>query len=75
MRILLYTGVVALLLGLASLIIPIPHSETHGMNVGDMHLGMKTTHSERVSPIVSVVLIAGGIGMMVAGTREGSSAK
>ncbi len=34
-----------------------------------MNIGVQTTHSERVSPIISVVLIAGGIALTVAGAR------
>jgi hypothetical protein len=31
---------------------------------------VQTHHSERVSPIVSVVLIAGGIALTIAGARD-----
>lgn len=69
MKILLYTGVLMVVLGIASLIVPIPHSETHGIKAGDIDIGVQTSHSERVSPIVSVVLIAGGIALTIAGAR------
>jgi hypothetical protein len=69
MKILLYTGVLMVVLGIASLIVPIPHSETHGIKAGDVDIGVQTSHSERVSPIVSVVLIAGGIALTIAGAR------
>jgi hypothetical protein len=69
MKILLLAGLVLVVLGIASLIVPIPRSETHGIKAGDVNIGVQTTHSERVSPIISVVLIAGGIALTVAGAR------
>ena len=73
MRILLFAGLLLVVLGIASLVVAIPHSETHGIKAGDMHIGVQTSHSERVSPIVSVVLIAGGIALTVAGAGVGRS--
>jgi hypothetical protein len=51
MKILLLAGLVLVVLGIASLIVPIPRSETHGIKAGDVNIGVQTTHSERVSPI------------------------
>ena len=62
-----------LVLGIASLVVPIPHTETHGIKAGDVNIGVQTSHSERVPPIVSVVLIAGGIALAIGGARAGSS--
>lgn len=73
MKMLLYAGVLLIALGIASLIVPIPHSENQGIKIGDANIGVQTTHSERVSPIISVVLIAGGIVLALAGARSGSS--
>jgi hypothetical protein len=73
MKIMLLAGLVLAVLGIASLIVPIPHSETHGIKAGDMNIGVQTTSSERVSPIVSAVLIAGGIALAIAGARAGTS--
>jgi len=73
MKIMLMAGLVLAVLGIASLIVPIPHSETHGIKAGDMNIGVQTTSSERVSPIVSAVLIAGGIALAIAGARQGTS--
>ncbi|MGA2967167.1 MAG: hypothetical protein ABSD64_13220, partial [Terriglobales bacterium] len=69
MKILLFAGLLLVVLGIASLVVPIPHNETHGIKAGDMNIGVQTSHSERVSPMVSVVLIAGGIALAIAGTR------
>ena len=67
---LLYAGLLLIALGIASLVVPIPHSETEGIKVGDAKIGVETSHSERVSPIISVVLIAGGIALSIAGARK-----
>ncbi len=69
MKILLFAGLLMVVLGIASLIVPIPRSETQGIKIGDTNIGVQTRHSERVSPIVSVVLIAGGISLTIAGAR------
>jgi hypothetical protein len=73
MKILLLAGVLMIVLGIASLIVPIPHTETHGIKAGDLNIGVQTHDSERVSPIVSAVLIAGGIALTIAGVRGGTS--
>ena len=69
MKTLLFVGLLLVALGIASLIVPIPRSETQGIKAGDVNIGVQTTHSERVSPIISAVLIAGGIALTVAGAR------
>ena len=69
MKILLIAGLLVVVLGIASLFVPIPHSERQGIKIGDASIGVQTSHSERVSPIISVVLIAGGIALTLAGTR------
>ena len=73
MKILLFAGLLVVVLGIASLIVPVPQTETHGIKAGDVNIGVQTSHSERVSPIVSVVLIAGGIALAIAGARSGTS--
>ena len=56
------------MLRIASLVVPIPHSETQGVKWGHEHQG-RTSHSERTSPIVSAVLIANGIALTLTGAR------
>ena len=75
MKILLFAGLVLVALGIASLFVPIPQSEKHGIKAGDIDIGVQTTHSERVSPTISIVLIAGGIAMTIAGARSLQSGK
>ena len=75
MKIFLVAGLLLVVLGIASLVVPIPHSETQGLKIGDASIGVQTTHSERVSPIISVVLLAGGIALTIVGVRGGTSQK
>jgi hypothetical protein len=67
MRALFWIGVVVLILGVVSLVVPIPRSERDGFKVGGMSVGVETRHEEKVPPLVSAVMILGGIGTMVAG--------
>jgi hypothetical protein len=69
MKVLLYAGLLLVALGIVSLVVPIPHTDTEGIKVGNANFGVQTSHSERVSPIISGVLIAGGIALSIAGTR------
>jgi hypothetical protein len=70
MKALFAVGLVILILGVASLFVPIPEKERSGIEVGGVSLGVETTHKEKVSPIVSGVLILAGAGLMIAGTRK-----
>lgn len=67
MKALFSVGLLVLILGIASFFVPVPHSENHGIKAGDVHIGVQTTHSERVKPVVSIVLVAVGAGLMIAG--------
>jgi hypothetical protein len=73
MKMFQYAGLLLLVLGIASLVVPIPHSENQGIKIGDANIGVQTTHSERVSPVISVVLIAGGIVLGLASARSTSA--
>jgi hypothetical protein len=73
MKMLLVAGLLLIVLGVASLVVPIPHSETKGIKIGDTNIGLQTSHNERVSPVVSAVLIAGGIALAIAGARTVAS--
>lgn len=70
MKILLYVGLLLVVLGIVSLVVPIRHTDTQGIKAGDMNIGVQTSHSERVSPMISIVLIAGGIALAMAGRRR-----
>jgi hypothetical protein len=70
MRILVVIGVILLVLGIVSLVVPIPHRERHGVQAGPISLGVETTERTKVSPAVSAVLIGGGIALMIVGGRK-----
>ena len=67
MKILFLFGLALIVLGLLSLVIPIPHNERQGSSAGGVSVGVQTQHSEKLSPIISAVMILAGAGMMVAG--------
>lgn len=67
MKALFWIGLVVLLLGIVSLVVPVPSNEQEGFKVGGVSVGVETQHKEKVSPLVSAVMILGGIGTMVAG--------
>src|SRR5271155_3569072 len=65
-------GLVILVLGIFSFLIPVPRTEHHGVSAGDLHVGVNTHHSDRVPPAISVVLVVAGAGMMIAGRGKGA---
>ena len=67
MRVLLILGLLLLLLGIASLFVPIPHRERRGLDAGPVSIGVTTTSRERVHPGVSAALIVGGVVLLIAG--------
>lgn len=69
MKALLLVGVLLTVLGILSFFVPIPHTERHGVNLGDAHIGVTTEHDEKVPPAVSIVLVVVGAGLMIAGRK------
>lgn len=67
MKILFWAGVVILVLGVASLFIPIPQTHTRSFGSGDFKVAVQTREEDKIPPIASAALILGGAGMMVAG--------
>jgi hypothetical protein len=67
MKNLFWIGVVLLVLGVASLFIPLPHTEREGVKAGGISLGIETRHEEKLPPIASGLMIVAGAGLMIAG--------
>jgi hypothetical protein len=70
MKALPLAGVLLLILGLLSFVIPVPHSESHGVKIGDAKIGVETQSSEKLPPAVGIVLLAGGVLALVLGMRK-----
>lgn len=70
MKPLMLVGVVVLVLGVLSFFVPFPHSEHHGVRVGDAHVGITTHDDQRVPPVMSIVLVVVGAGLMIAGNKS-----
>ena len=62
---------IVLILGIVSLVVPIPRNEREGFKAGGNSVGIETRHEHTVSQFVSAVMIFGGIGTMVAGKTKG----
>lgn len=70
MKALMLTGVLLVVLGIVSFFVPFPHSEHHGVNIGDAHVGITTHDDQKVPPGVSIVLVVVGAGLMIAGRKS-----
>lgn len=70
MKALMLVGVVVLVLGVLSFFVPFPHSEHHGVSVGDAHVGITTHDDEKIPPVVGVILVVVGAGLMIAGRKS-----
>ena len=64
-------GLVLLLLGILSFVVPIPRHENHGVKIGDTKIGVQTESSEKLPPAVGIVLLSGGVLALVLGSRKG----
>lgn len=70
MKALFLVGLIVLIIGIASFFVALPHTENHGVKVGDASIGVQTRTSEKLPPAVGAVLVVGGILMMVVGGRK-----
>ena len=70
MKTLMLVGIAVLVLGIVSFFVPVPHSEHHGVNIGDAHVGVTTHHDNMVPPVVSIVLVLVGAGLLIAGRKS-----
>ena len=70
MKTLFIVGLIIIILGILSFFMPVPYTEHHGLDAGDIHVGVNTHHSDLLPPYVGVILIAVGAGLMVAGRKK-----
>ena len=70
MKALPLVGVLLLVLGVLSFVVPIPHSENHGVKIGDAKFSVETENSEKLPPAAGIVLLAGGVVALVLGMRK-----
>ena len=72
MKALFLLGLLAVIVGIALLFVPIPHTEKHGVKAGDVSLGVETRTKEKVSPAISGVIVLAGVGLMIVGRGRSS---
>jgi uncharacterized membrane protein len=70
MKALALTGVVLLVLGILSFVVPLPHKEKHGVSIGDAKFSIQTENSEKLPPAVGIILVGGGVFALVLGLRK-----
>ena len=65
-----WVGLVLLVLGILSFVVPVPHSESHGLKVGDASVGITTKSSEKLPPAVGGVLCLVGAVILISAARK-----
>lgn len=70
MKALALAGILLIVLGVLSFLVPLPHHEKHGISLGDAKFSVQTDHSELLPSAVGVVLIGGGVVALVLGLRK-----
>ena len=70
MKALFVVGLIIVVLGIVSFFVPVPHTEHHGLDAGDVHVGVNTHRDEMLPPYVGVGLIVVGGLLIVAGGRK-----
>lgn len=73
MKLLSIIGLVVLVLGILSFVVPIPVNKTHELKAGDAEIGITTHHDEKLSPVVGGVLCGVGAVLLIAGTRKATA--
>jgi hypothetical protein len=63
-------GIVLLVLGILSFVVPFPNYHHHGVNVGDAHIGVTTERDQKAPTALSVVLVVAGAGLLITGRKS-----
>ncbi len=72
MKALFGVGLLLVVLGILSFFVPVPHTERHGIDAGNVHLGVNTQHSNLLPPAVGVAMLVAGAGLIIAARKSGS---
>ena len=70
MKTITWIGLIVLVLGILAFVVPVPHSESHGVKMGDASVGITTKSNQKLPPIVGGILCAVGAVIIVAGARK-----
>jgi len=66
-------GLLVLLLGILSFVVPVPMNHTREIKAGDASIGITTHRTEKLSPVVGGILCAVGAVLLIAGTRKSTA--
>jgi hypothetical protein len=67
-----WVGLAVLILGLLSLVVPLPSRSREGISVAGLSIDVETRHEEKVPAMLSAVMIVAGLGAIVAGRARSS---
>ena len=70
MKALSLVGILLLILGVLSLVVPVPHRENHGVKIGDAKISVQTESDDKLPPAAGIVLLAGGVVALILGLRK-----
>ncbi len=73
MRPLTWIGLVVLILGILSFVVPVPVNHTHEIKAGDASIGITTHQTEKLPPVIGGILCVVGAVLLIAGTRKVSA--
>jgi len=59
-----------MVLGVLSLVVPLPHHEKHGVSIGDAKVSVQTESSEKLPSAVGIILVGGGVVALILGLRK-----
>lgn len=63
-------GVLLLILGALSFVLPVSHRDDHTLRVGDAKFTLQTESREKLPPAVGAILLGGGVLALVLGLRK-----
>jgi len=70
MKAMFWFGLILIVAGLASLFVPIPPHDRAGISAGNVYPGVTVQHDDKVSPIVTCVLLFGSASLLVTATQK-----